>query len=196
MKTVHLLRHAKSDWGDLSLSDHERPLNKRGVAAAKAMGRRLSAGDFEVDAVFCSTARRARETLELLGRCLRKAPIVFTDALYMVSPQDLFSFIKRAPETAQSILVVGHNPTTQDAALSLIARAAPGQRQALMNLKEKYPTGALTTIRFNAVRWRMVAPKTGTLVSFVRPRDLAHAPPAKKKAAGKKKSVPKRSPRR
>lgn len=190
MKTLHLLRHAKSDWGDLSLSDHERPLNKRGLAAAKAMGRRLADEDFEVDAVFCSTARRARETLELLGRRLRKAPVVFTDTLYMVSPQDLFDFIHRAPETAQSILIVGHNPATHDAALSLTARAAPGQRQALVNLKEKYPTCAFTTIRFNAANvWRNVAPGTGTLMGFLRPRDLAHTPPAKKK-------TPKRSPRR
>jgi phosphohistidine phosphatase len=193
MKTLHLLRHAKSDWGDLSLSDHERPLNKRGIAAAKAMGRRIAAEGFQVDAVFCSTARRARETLALLGRRLSKIPTVFTDTLYMVSEQDLFDFIKRAPETAQSILVVGHNPTTQDAALALVARAAPGQRQALANLKEKYPTAALTTIRFNAPRWRSVAPGTGTLLGFLRPRDLAHMPPAKKKAAAKKA---KRSPRR
>lgn len=189
MKTVHLLRHAKSDWGDLSLSDHERPLNNRGIEAAKALGRRLAAEDFQVDAVFCSTARRARETLELLGRPLRKTPTVFTDTLYMVSEQDLFDFIKRAPETAQSVLIVGHNPTTHDAALALIARAGAGQRQALVNLKEKYPTGALTTIRFNTPRWRSVAPGTGTLLGFVRPRDLAHAPPAKKAA---KKKAPRR----
>ncbi|MGE3476859.1 MAG: histidine phosphatase family protein [Rhodospirillaceae bacterium] len=188
MKTVHLLRHAKSDWGDLSLSDHERPLNKRGIAAAKAMGRRLAAEGFAVDAVFCSTARRARETLELLGRPLRKAPTTFTDALYMVSAQDLFDFIKRAPETAQSILIVGHNPTTHDAALALIARAAPGQAQALAKLREKYPTGALTSIRFGAAAaWRSAAPGTGTLMGFLRPRDLAQTPPAKKA---------KRSPRR
>ncbi|MGE3334958.1 MAG: histidine phosphatase family protein [Rhodospirillaceae bacterium] len=194
MKIVHLLRHAKSDWGDLSLSDHERPLNKRGIEAAKAMGRRLAAEDFQVDAVFCSTARRARETLELLGRPFRKVPAVFTDTLYMVSEQDLFDFIKRAPETAQSILIVGHNPTTQDAALALIGRAAPGQAQALAKLKEKYPTCALTSIRFNAATaWRNVAPGTGTLAGFLRPRDLAHTPPAKK-AAQKKKT--KRSPRR
>lgn len=189
MKTVHLLRHAKSDWGDISLPDHERPLNKRGIAAAKAMGRRLATEGFQVDAVFCSTARRARETLELLGRALRKVPTVFTDTLYMVPEQDLFDFIKRAPETAQSILVVGHNPTTQDAALALIARAAPGQRQALADLKEKYPTCALTTIRFNTPRWRSVAPGTGTLAGFLRPRDLAHTAPTKKKTL-------KRSPRR
>ncbi len=193
MKTVHLLRHAKSDWGDLSLPDHERPLNKRGVAAAKTLGRRLAAEAFQVDAVFCSTARRARETLELLGRPLRKAPAVFTDTLYMAPEEDLFNFIKRAPETAQSILIVGHNPATHDVALALVARAAPGQARALAKLKEKYPTGALTSIRFNAAAaWRAVAPGTGTLIGFLRPRDLARAPPVKKTTRKKAKRAPRR----
>jgi phosphohistidine phosphatase len=193
MKVLHLLRHAKSDWGNLSLSDEARPLNKRGIAAAKAMGRHLAGEDFQVDAVFCSTAKRARETYALLGRHLRKVPVSFHDTLYMVSPHDLLEFIRRAPESSESIMLVGHNPTTHDIALSLVARAAPGQRQALATLKEKYPTGALTTIRFSASHWRQITPGTGTLVRFLRPRDLVHAAPVKRKA--KKKKV-KPAPRR
>jgi phosphohistidine phosphatase len=181
MKTLHLLRHAKSDWGDYSVSDHERPLNTRGIAAAKAMGRRLASEDFTVDAVFCSTARRARDTAALLARSLRKVPVSFHDTLYMVAPQDLLDFIRRAPETAQSIMLVGHNPTTHDIALSLTARAGPGQRQALASLKEKYPTCALCTIRLTVDHWRQVAPGTGTLLRFLKPRDLTHAPPVRRK---------------
>jgi phosphohistidine phosphatase len=199
MKTLHLLRHAKSDWGDMDLSDHARPLNKRGIAAAKAMGRHLVAEGFQPDLIFCSTARRARETLERLARSLRGIPTTFHDELYLVSPQEVLAFIRRAPETAQSILLVGHNPTTHDIALSLTARAAPGRRQDLAELKEKYPTGALCTIRFAAAHWRQITPGTGTLARFLKPRDLTRTPPAKRKAvnrkAGKKKAV-KRSPRR
>jgi phosphohistidine phosphatase len=194
MKTVHLLRHAKSDWGEMDLSDHARPLNKRGIAAANALGRRLAAEYFQPDLIFCSTARRARETLERLGRSLRGIPTTFHDELYLVSPQDVLAFIRRVPETAQSILLVGHNPTTHDIALSLTARAAPGRRRDLANLKEKYPTGALCTIRLPATHWRQIAPGTGTLAQFLKPRDLVHAPPAKRKAARKK--IAKRSPRR
>lgn len=194
MKLVHLLRHAKSDWGELSLPDHARPLSKRGVDAAKAMGRHLAAEDFQVDAVFCSTARRARETWQLLAKRLGKTPVSLHDDLYMVSCEDVLEFIARAPESAQSILIVGHNPTTHDVALQLAARAAPGQRAALTQLQTKYPTGALCTIRLDVARWRAVAPGKGTLVRFLKPRDLAHTPP-RKKAAEKKRAL-KRSPRR
>ncbi len=189
MKVVHLLRHAKSDWDDVSLTDHERPLSKRGIAAAKAMGRHLGTEAFQVDAIYCSTACRARETLKHLGRAVHNVPVVLTDALYMVTPEDVFILIKRAPETAQSLLVIGHNPTTQDAALSLIGRAAPGQREALNELRAKYPTGALASIRCNLPRWRNLVPGVGTLLRFLTPRDLARMPPRKHKIA-------KRSPRR
>ncbi|MGE4062974.1 MAG: histidine phosphatase family protein [Rhodospirillaceae bacterium] len=172
MKVVHLLRHAKSDWGDPALNDHERPLNKRGIKAAKAMARRLAAENFEIDAVFCSTAKRARETFGLLDLPLRKVALSFHDALYMVSPGELLAFIRRAPENAASIMLVGHNPATHELALALTARAAPGQRQAFAALKEKYPTGALCSIRFAVPHWRQVAPATGTLLRFLRPRDL------------------------
>lgn len=194
MKVLHFLRHAKSDWGDPTLADHERPLNARGIAAATAMARRLAAENFQVDAVFCSTAKRARETYALLSRHIRKAPVSFHDELYLVSPRDLLDFIRVAPETAQSILLVGHNPTTHDVALSLVARAASGQGQALATLKEKYPTGALCSISFNATQWRSVAPETGTLRRFLKPRDLAPPAPAKRKAAGKKPAKRTRRP--
>lgn len=192
MKVLHLLRHAKSDWGDASLSDHQRPLNKRGIAAATAMGRRLAAEDFAADIAYCSTARRARDTLARLGRFLRKMPTSFHDSLYMTSPEDLLDFIRRAPETASSILIVGHNPTTQDTALALVGRAGPGQRAALAELSEKYPTGALVSISFAATAWRQIAPETGTLLRFLKPRDLAHEPPRPRKTAKRAKRSPRR----
>jgi phosphohistidine phosphatase len=194
MKVLHLLRHAKSDWGDPALSDHARPLNARGLAAAEAMGRRLAADDFQVDYIFCSTAQRARETLERLGRHLRQVPTTFHDELYLVSPQTVLTLLRRAPDSAQSILIVGHNPTTHDLALSLSARSAPGRRPDFAQLKEKYPTGALCTIRFSATHWRQIAPGKGTLLQFLKPRDLARTPPAVRKAV--KKRTAKRAPRR
>ena len=179
MKVLHLLRHAKSDWSDLSLSDHARPLNDRGRKAAKEMGCRLADEDVDVDRIFCSTAQRARETLARTGACFRKIPVSYHDALYLVSAAEVLDFIRQAPESTTSVLLIGHNPATHDLALSLIARAARGQRAALLELERKYPTGSLCTIRFNASRWRQIAPGTGTLLRFLRPRDLAHPPPIK-----------------
>jgi phosphohistidine phosphatase len=186
MKLLHLLRHAKSDWGDSDLGDHGRPLSPRGVAAAKTVARHLAAEDFTVDAVFCSTARRARETWALLERRLGKVSVSFCDDLYLVSIQDVLEVIRRAPESAESIMIVGHNPTTHDLALRLVARAAAGQRPALAQLADKYPTGALCTIKLAVTRWRDVAPGKGTLTRFLRPRDLALTPQPRTKASRQK----------
>ncbi len=177
MKLLHLLRHAKSDWTDTDLSDHQRPLSKRGVSATKAMGEALAAEAFQVDAVFCSTARRAKDTIARIGRHLRKMPTSYHDGLYMAPPEDLLSFIHDAPESAQSVMLVGHNPATHDLALTLIGRAGPGCRKALAQLRVKYPTGALCSIKFNVKQWRDIAPGGGTLTRFLRPRDLEPATP-------------------
>lgn len=175
MKVLHLLRHAKSDWVDSNLSDHDRPLSKRGVAATKAIGETLANEGFQVDAVFCSSAVRAKETIARIGRHLPMMRVSFHDDLYMVSTHDLLAFIHSAPEDAESILLVGHNPSTHDLALTLTARAAPGGKKALAQLRVKYPTGALCSIKFNVKHWREIGPATGTLMRFLRPRDLEPA---------------------
>jgi len=180
MKTLHLLRHAKSDWGDADLSDHERPLNGRGIAAAKAMGTHLAAEGFRADAIFCSTATRARETFDLLNKPLPRIPVSFHDELYMVSAGELLAFIRAVPDDHESIMLVGHNPATHDTALSLIARAGAGQRESLTALRSKYSTGALCTIEFNAAQWKQVAPGKGTLVRYLRPKDLGAVGTVKK----------------
>lgn len=172
MKTLHLLRHAKSDWADAALSDHERPLNARGTAAAKAMGKALAAEGFKVGAIFCSTATRARETYELLGKPLPRTPVTFHDELYMVSPGELLAFIRAAPDDHESIMLIGHNPATHEIALSLIARASAEARESLAALKSKYSTGALCSIAFDAKHWSEVARGKGTLVRYLRPKDL------------------------
>lgn len=172
MKIVHLLRHAKSDWDDTGLSDHERPLSRRGLTAAKAMGMFLEAERFHVERVFSSTARRAQDTTHLLGKVLKDAEISFHDTLYMTSTEQILGFIHAVPESVNTIMLVGHNPATQDLALHLIARAARGQRPALDDLRDKYPTGALCSIRFDTPRWDKIAPGTGTLMRFLKPRAL------------------------
>lgn len=172
MKVLHLLRHAKSDWDDTALSDHARPLSRRGLTAAKSMGAFLEAERFGVERVFSSTAQRAQDTTRLLGNALKDAQISFHDGLYMTSPEQILTFIHTVAEPAETIMLVGHNPATQDLALHLIGRAARGQRPALDDLRDKYPTGALCTIRFDAPRWDRIAPGSGTLVRFLKPRAL------------------------
>jgi phosphohistidine phosphatase len=146
---LYLLRHAKSSWDEPRLVDHDRPLAPRGRRAAKAMGRYLRRHEIEPDVILCSSATRARQTLERLG--LPDARI--EPGLYGADAATLRGFI---PETGSAMLI-GHNPGVQDLALSL-ARSGP----RLAELAAKFPTGALATIELD----------TGELIDFVRPRDL------------------------
>jgi phosphohistidine phosphatase len=147
--TLYLLRHAKSSWDEPGLADHDRPLAPRGRRAAKAMGRYLREQGIEPEVILCSSATRARQTLERLG--LSGARI--EPGLYAADAATLRGFI---PE-GDSAMLIGHNPGLHDLALSL-ARSGP----RLDELAAKFPTGALATIELD----------TGELIDFVRPRDL------------------------
>jgi phosphohistidine phosphatase len=172
VKTLHLLRHAKAEASlATDPADHARPLAKRGQKAAEAMAAHLAECGFAVDRVFCSTAARARESLAPLMGVLGSVPVAFRDQLYMIDADELLAFVKALPDTADSVLLVGHNPTYYELALRLIGKA-PGQTDAWNNLKEKFNTGALCSISFDVTRWADIKPRGGTLRGFVRPRDL------------------------
>lgn len=172
MKTLHLLRHAKTIEGPLHGTDHARFLTPRGVKAAKVLGEHLTATYFSVDKVFCSTARRARETYELIAPALKGATVAFRDRLYLVETSDLLEFIHGLPDKADSIMIVGHNPGLHNIAVSLSKTAARGKAEVLTALREKFPTGTLCSLAFDVKRWRDVETGTGTLTSVVRPKDL------------------------
>jgi phosphohistidine phosphatase len=176
MKTLHLLRHAKAEARaedpPAGREDHARPLAKRGHKAAAALAEHLADDGFKVDRVFCSTAVRARETLEPLRPLLSGTPIAFRETLYMIEPDTLVEFLRSLPDSIGSVLVVGHNPTFHDIALTLTDKAAKGEGDALKALKMKFPTGALCSIACDVSRWSALGPKCGTLTQFLRPRDL------------------------
>jgi len=170
MKTLHLLRHAKSAWDDPGLSDHDRPLAPRGRAAADAMGRRMEADGIAADLVACSTAVRARQTLERVQDAWDGARAVETDpGLYLCGPAGLLARVRATPDAVGSLMLVGHNPDMEELAAMLCASGDGGLLDAL---REKYPTGALATIALDAGRWADAGPGRGRLVRFLRPRDL------------------------
>lgn len=170
MKTLHFLRHAKSDRDDSSLDDHDRPLAKRGIRAGKAMAERLEEIGLKVDRVFSSTSRRTRETYELVKPALGDARVSFNDRLYLIDPGALLDFIHELPDSADAVMLIGHDPAFHTLANALSGKARdPGE---LAQLAEKFPTGALTSIAFDAKSWREVARGKGELVAFIRPRDL------------------------
>lgn len=170
MKTLLLLRHAKSDWSDGGLDDIDRPLAPRGRKAAPLIGRYLKDEDLIPDLVLCSTARRAQETWDLAAAELGRAvPVRFSKGLYAVSSAALLAAIRRVPDDCARLLLIGHNPEIEDLAHRL---AGTGTAKVLASLAEKYPTGALAEIRFARDSWTKVGEGAGTLSRFVRPRDL------------------------
>src|SRR5215831_10535546 len=102
MRRVILLRHAKSSWDDPSLTDHDRPLARRGRKDAPRMGKFLRKAGFVPDAVLCSSARRARDTWSLVADKLHKAPRpVIEEGLFMAAPKSLLARLRRLDDTSE-----------------------------------------------------------------------------------------------
>jgi len=171
MKTLILMRHAKSAWDDPHQKDIDRPLAPRGRKAAPRMGAWLADEGFRPDLVLCSTARRAQETLELVKPSLPKGvEIRLEREIYMAAPRELLTEIGKAADQAKAVMLVGHNPGLGNLASSL---AATGEPRLLAQLHNKFPTGAVAVLTFATERWSEVTFGNGTLAAFLRPRDRA-----------------------
>lgn len=112
MKELYLLRHAKSDWDDDSISDHERPLNKRGFRDAPAMGNLMKREGMVPDLVVSSTALRAKTTAELVTKEINRKPadIILMGSLYLASAAEILAQIRQTDESTERLLLVAHNP--------------------------------------------------------------------------------------
>ncbi len=167
MVRLYILRHAKSSWKTEGLDDFHRPLNARGRKAAPAIGNYMQQHSIFPDLILCSAAVRARETLDLVLASLEGDPAVEIDeGLYLAGAGTLLDRLRRLDDGPDSVMVIGHNPGLHDLALSL---AAPDTQQVPV---AKYPTAALTELRFSGRRWSDIAPGTGDVVRFVAPRTL------------------------
>ena len=167
MNRLFLLRHAKSSWKDSSLPDHDRPLAGRGRRASAAMAAYMRDHAIEPALVLCSSATRARQTLDGVAPGLGGSPEVRIESeLYEASAAELLSRLQRVGDGVSSVMLIGHNPSMERLALDL-ANGGP----ELADLAAKYPTGALATLEFPGP-WSMLEPDAARLVSFVKPRDL------------------------
>jgi phosphohistidine phosphatase len=170
MLTLSLLRHAKSSWDDSSLDDYERPLNKRGEAAAPRMGAFMAQHGLAPDLVLCSSAVRARQTLELVLPHLADRPqVVYEDGFYLAAPSAMLARLQKVDAKARHVLIVGHDPGMQGLALELAGDGDPALLQALC---AKFPTAGLAVIRFKGRMWSKIAPGTGRLEMFATPKSL------------------------
>lgn len=170
MKTIYLLRHAKSSWDQPYLDDYQRPLAPRGSKAAPRLGRYMAKEKLIPQRVLCSGARRAQESWELVSDALGvTVPVKVLPEIYEGSTGTLKGLIHGLPDSEDSVLLVGHNPTFHHLALSL---AGSGEETALQRLQFKYPTGALAILDFTVQGWSQVREGAGHLRDFVRPEDL------------------------
>ena len=169
MKTLTLLRHAKSGWDDPSLRDVDRALNAKGRRAATTVGHHLRDQGLAFDRVVASPATRVMETLDAVAAGLgRKLSPEWDKRLYLASADQLVEVVGELPAEVDRVLLVGHNPGLQELVLALVLDAAEPLRDAV---EQKYPTASLAELTL-AGGWSDVGSGTATLTRFVRPRDL------------------------
>ncbi|MFL6759986.1 SixA phosphatase family protein [Sphingomonas sp.] len=171
MKRLAVLRHAKSDWGDAQIDDHNRPLNERGWKAARCMGRELKQRGIKFDLVLASTAARVRETLDGLREKydFGSAPIQFEPLMYTAGEAELLSLVRDLPESVHAPLLVGHNPGLEQLVKNLTRDDGRGLRGRIAH---KYPTAAFALVELPAHRWADVESGSGELVELILPKDL------------------------
>ncbi|MBB3763018.1 SixA phosphatase family protein [Sphingomicrobium lutaoense] len=165
MPELLILRHAKSDWGDDSLSDFDRPLNKRGRRDAPRMGK-VIAQIGAPDLILASPARRVVETLEGVAENCEIPPPRYLRQLYGAATADLVTILREIAPGTPRAMIAGHNPGLHWLAMSL-TRDDPSATV----LAAKYPTAALAHISFEG-DWDRLGESRGRLLQFTRPRDL------------------------
>ena len=169
MRTLLLMRHAKSSWDRTDLADVDRPLAPRGRKAAPLIARQVRDRQLIPDLVLCSHAERVGETWQLMAPVLGGAVACRTlRSLYLATPSRLLEALRRVADEVRILMLIGHNPGLGALAASL---AGTGPDKALRRLQAKFPTGGLAVLTFAIERWAELAAGGGRLEDFVRPRD-------------------------
>lgn len=163
MKTLLLMRHAKSSWKDDSLNDHERPLKKRGRKDAKLIAKVIEKKDLVPDLILCSTAVRAKETAEIVVEKLGyEKEIRYLRDLYMCEPEDFIEKLQELENSFEKVMLIAHNP-----GLEAYLQIVDGEIEAL-------PTSALAYMVLAVDDWAdLTIESMGDLIGFWTPKELA-----------------------
>ena len=172
MKTLLLMRHAKTDWDHPDLDDHDRPLNRRGLRNAPLMGKFIRDARLIPNTCLTSTAVRARHTAWLAVAAMgRDIPITEVPTLYDFGDGEAIErAIAMHGGNHSCLLVVGHNPCVQ--AFALHGSNKDGDADARADLSTKYPTAAITHIEFEMANWSTLPRTKGSIRAFWKPRDV------------------------
>ena len=167
MKSLYLLRHAKSDR-EAGVEDFDRPLAPRGRKAAAQIGAHMRTHKLRPDLILCSSARRASETAELVLKELGPVTIEHRRTLYLAPATGLLRELRQVADAVGGLMLVGHDPGLHGLAVAL---AGEGDGETLASLRTKLPTGGLVVLEFDG-GWREVNEGKGRLDAFIKPRDL------------------------
>lgn len=168
IRTLFLLRHAKSSWNNPHLEDRERPLNRRGLRDAPMMGKYLVGIKGLPELIISSPAVRAYQTAKIIAAELDYDPgdIRINDSIYEAHPADLLEIIRGIPSSVVSALMVGHNP-----GFTSIANILAGTEI------ETIPTCGFCSVRFESDNWSSVAAQSGQLLNFEYPKKFRQPEP-------------------
>ncbi|MCP5086457.1 MAG: histidine phosphatase family protein [Rhodobacteraceae bacterium] len=171
MKTLLLMRHGKSSWDNPLLADHDRPLADRGEKAAARMGQWLADEGLKPDAVILSSALRVTQTWAGVQKQLGIPLTVRPDRdLYMISAYSLLQTILRQGGTAETLIVVNHEPTLSHLSEML---AKPPVAQECARAFVSFPTAAIARFEFDIKNWSDLRQRQADFSQFVRPKQLA-----------------------
>lgn len=160
MKTLYLLRHAESNWKDTGLRDFDRPLNALGREAAPLVGRLVRERKLRVDLIISSPAERARQTAALVRESAGlSAELLYDERIYEADAARLLEVVTQAAESADALMLVGHNPGMEEL-LAFLTGAA-----------RHMGTATLACVALDAEEW--VKARAGRLEWLVRPKELA-----------------------
>jgi phosphohistidine phosphatase len=163
VKRLTLMRHGDARWKDAALPDLERPLSRRGAAAAETMARRLLELELVPDLLLVSPARRTGQTAEIVARELSipARRVLRDEALYLASAADLLKVVQATGPRVAHLLVVAHNPGVSELVQLLVPQGGAGG----------LATAAVCSISFDTVHW--------TAIGAATVRDVQREAPAK-----------------
>lgn len=164
MRTLYLLRHAKSSWKNEDVADFDRPLSGRGERACETIGQFLKTEGLAFDLVLSSPAVRARETIDRILRVAKLRPeLRYDERIYEATAMRLLDVVGQIETNHKTVALVGHNPGMQEF------------QELLTGQAEGFPTATLAKIIFKSLKWTEVEAGTGTLEWIVRPKELEKA---------------------
>ena len=161
MKTLYLIRHAKSSWKFPALHDFDRPLNRRGKHDAPMMGQRLRQRYIVPDLILCSPAKRTKRTAQAIGKAVGypTSAIIYPRAIYEASAEEMIKILQAIDDRINTVMLVAHNPGLTELANRLTAHYI-----------DNVVTTGVVAIQFSVTHWKEIADVPGQFLWYDYPK--------------------------